>query len=116
MIVWIVLVGWILLIRLISGSLETKREKLFFLFMSGIALVFVIGSRYIDLEGIGDLNFYARLYFQMPDVPWNDLIGFLDMDPGYLVLNKLCSMAFPHPQTIVFVEAIICVFFSFRFL
>lgn len=116
MIVWVGLICWILFVRLISGSLKNKKEKIFFLFMTGIALILVMGCRYVNIEDRGDLNNYARLYYNLAEIPWSEMFEFSEMEPGYLILNKLCLKVFPWTQSIIFIEAVICVFFTFRFI
>lgn len=116
MIVWIGLIVWILFIRTILGKLHTDNRKKQFLILTGIVLVLVMGCRYTDISSRGDLNNYARLYVRIQDVEWKNIFTFSSMEPGYLVLNKAFSQIFPWAQSIVFIEAIICVAFTFRFI
>ena len=116
MLVWVSLIIWILIARILSGNLATSKEKKTFLIMVGLALIFVMGARYTDVFGKGDLNNYARLYTNIRFVEWENIFKDSGMEPGYLILNKLFSMIFPWTQSIVFIEAAICVLFTFRFI
>lgn len=116
MTVWIGLIVWIFIAKALSGNLSTDKKKRNFLILVGIALVLIMGCIYADISSRGDLNNYARLYTRIKDVAWKDVIAYVDMEPGYLIFNKLFSMIFPWTQSIIFIEAIICVFFTFRFI
>lgn len=116
MLVWVGLIIWILIARILSGNLATSKEKKTFLIMVGLALIFVMGARYTDVFGKGDLNNYARLYTNIRFVEWENIFKDSGMEPGYIVMNKLFSMIFPWTQSIVFIEAAICVLFTFRFI
>lgn len=115
MIVWVGLLLWITFIKLLLGNIRHSGRKKLFLFLSGLGMVFVMGSRYADPAGIGDLNNYVRVYQLVQLYPWNDLLS-MNMEPGYLFFNKACSYFLPWRHTIVFLEAIICVFFISRFI
>ncbi|MGN0930307.1 MAG: EpsG family protein [Thermoguttaceae bacterium] len=116
MIVWGGLLLWITFIKLCLGNLHLCGRKKLFLLLSGLGIVFVMGARYADPAGDGDLNNYARVYQIAQKVPLNDLFSIVNMEPGYLVFNKMFSMFFSSYQTIIFLEAIICVFFISRFI
>ncbi len=116
MIVWGGLLLWITFIKVCLGDLHSDGRKKFFLFLSGLGMVFVMGSRYADVSSKGDLNNYARVYQSSLSIPWNDFLGSVGMEPGYLVFNKICSQVFPWTQSIIFIEAIICVYFISRFI
>ena len=116
MLVWSALLGYVLIIKLLMGILHSDKKKKTFLFLAGVALVLVMGCRYATPYESGDLNNYYRLYGELANVPWNELAQYSHMEGGYLVLNKILTMIFPWNQTIIFVEAIICVYFTFRFI
>lgn len=116
MTVWIGLIVWIFIAKSLSGNIITDKGKRKFLILVGIVLILIMGFRYADISSRGDLNNYARLYTRIRDVEWKDVIGYNGMEPGYLILNKLFSMFFPWTQSIIFIEAIICVLFTFRFI
>ena len=116
MTVWIGLIIWILIAQYLSKKIKSDRGKQIFLILVGIALVLIMGCRYVDISLNGDLNNYARLYTRIRDVDWKDVIDYNGMEPGYLIFNKFFSIFFPWTQSIVFIEAIICVFFTFRFI
>ena len=116
MVVWIALLIWITLVKVYLGKLFSDKKKKLFLLLSGIGLIFVMGARYADPSMRGDLNNYARMYLNMRKIPWNEVLLNSDIEPGYLLLNKICSVVFPWTQSIVFIEAIICVYFMLRFI
>lgn len=116
MIVWGGLLLWITFIKLCVGNLQLPGRKKLFLLLSGLGIVFVMGARYADPAGDGDLNNYARVYQIVQMVSWSDLYSIVPMEPGYLFFNKVCSIFFSPYQTIIFIEAIICVFFISRFI
>lgn len=116
MTVWIGLIVWIFIAKALSGNISTDKGKRNFLILFGIVLILIMGCRYADISSKGDLNNYARLYAKIRDVDWKDVIGYNDMEPGYLILNKLFSIIFPWTQSIIFIEAFICVSFTFRFI
>lgn len=116
MIVWGGLLLWITFIKVCLGDLSSDGRKKFFLFLSGLGMVFVMGSRYADISSTGDLNNYALVYQKSLSTPWNDFVESSRMEPGYLAFNKICSLIFPWTQSIIFIEAIICVYFTSRFI
>lgn len=116
MIVWVGLLAWITLVKCYLGNLFSDKQKKLFLLFSGIGLVFVMGARFADPTMDGDLNNYVRMYQKITMTPWNQVLLNTDIEPGYLLLNKICSVVFPWAQSIVFIEAFICVYFTFRFI
>lgn len=116
MVVWVALLIWITVVKGYLGSLLSDKQKKLFLLLSGIGVVFVMGARYADPALKGDLNNYARMYMKMGMIPWNEVLLNSDLEPGYLLLNKICSVVFPWTQSIVFIEAFICIYFTFRFI
>lgn len=116
MVVWIALLIWITFVKVYLGNLFLSKQKKLFLLFSGIGIIFVMGARYADPSMSGDLNNYARMYLNMRKTPWNEVFLNSDIEPGYLLLNKICSVVFPWAQSIVFIEAIICVYFTLRFI
>ncbi len=56
MIVWVGLLLWITFIKLLLGDIHLSGRKKLFLLLSGLGIIFVMGSRYADPAGIGDLN------------------------------------------------------------
>ncbi|MDY3304982.1 MAG: EpsG family protein [Clostridia bacterium] len=116
MTVWIGLFIWIVIAKALVGVLSTDKRKRTFLILVGIALVLIMGCRYADIDSRGDLNNYARLYTKIKDVEWKSVIGYNNMEPGYLIMNKFLSTVLPWTQSIIFIEAFICVFSTFRFI
>ncbi len=116
MFVWACMLVGIILLKVLYGELDSDKKKKRFLIWSGIIIVLVVGSRYAAQKGMGDINNYYRLYSRMPDILFEDLFSSSAMEPGYLLLNKTLSLVSPWPQTIIYVEALICVAFSFRFI
>lgn len=116
MLIWSILLFYILIVTFIMGSLNSSDKKKKYLLLVGIAIVFVLGCRYANPNLRGDLNNYYRLYQDISAVSWNNLLSFSEMEKGYIVLNKMLSLIFNSAQTIIFAEAIICVFFTFRFI
>ena len=116
MIVWVGLLAWITLVKCYLGNLFSDKQRKLFLLFSGIGLVFVMGARFADPTMNGDLNNYVRMYQKMEMTPWNEVLLNSNIEPGYLLLNKICSVVFPWTQSIVFIEAFICVYFTFRFI
>lgn len=116
MIVWIALLIWITLVKCYLGRVFSDKRKRLFLLLSGIGIVFVMGARFADPTMKGDLNNYARMYLKMTMIPWDKVLLNSNIEPGYLLLNKICSVVFPWTQSIVFIEALICVYFTFRFI
>lgn len=116
MVVWFALLVWITLVKGYLGDLFANKQKKTFLLLSGIGVIFVMGARYSDPSMNGDLNNYARMYLKMSMIPWNEVLLNSSIEPGYLLLNKICSIAFPWAQSIVFIEALICIYFTFKFI
>ena len=116
MLVWYGLIFWILFIKILLGSLRSEKNKIRYLCLIGFALILIMGCRYIDTSLKGDLNNYARLYANLKYISWEDLFVYSDMEKGYLLLNKIFVSIFPWEQSILFIEAIICVYFSFKFI
>lgn len=116
MVVWIALLIWLTLVKGYLGNLLTDKNKKLFLLLSGIGIIFVMGARYANPSMRGDLNNYARMYLKMRMIPLNEVLLNSNIEPGYLLLNKICSIVFPWSQSIFFIEAFICVYFTFRFI
>ena len=115
MLVWLALLGYILIVKMIFGALnDTNKKK--FLILVGIGIVLVMGCRFADADLDGDLNNYYRLYKNMSGLGWGNLLDINSMETGYLIFNKLLSCIFPWGRTIIFAEAIICIYFTFRFI
>lgn len=59
-----------------------------------------MGARYANPSMRGDLNNYARMYLKMRMIPLNEVLLNSNIEPGYLLLNKICSIVFPWSQSI----------------
>lgn len=117
MVVWVALLIWITLVKGYLGSLISDKQKKLFLLLSGIGVVFVMGARFADPTLRGDLNNYARMYQIILETPWNKVMSvYSNIEPGYRIFNKICSVVLPWTQSVVFIEAFICVYFTFRFI
>ncbi len=115
MLVWWALLGYILMVKLLFDTMHNSNKKRF-LITIGIGIVLVMGCRYANVNLDGDLNNYYRLYVSLSNVNWGNLVNINNIEMGYLIFNKLLSSIFPWGQTIIFVEAIICIYFAFRFI
>lgn len=117
MVVWVALLIWITVVKGYLGSLRSDKQKKLFLLLSGMGVVFVMGARYADPSMRGDLNNYTRMYQIILETPWNKVMSmYSNIESGYRIFNKICSMVLPWTQSIVFIEAFICVYFTFRFI
>lgn len=108
MVVWMGLVGYVALLKYFLKELDTQKKKKKFLFFCGIGVVFVMGSRYPDYIGSGDLSIYYGVYKSAIDLPLGSLIKKYDWEMGYTIFNKMFAAIIPWPQMILYLEAAFC--------
>lgn len=115
--IWYLLLFIIVFLKICFGKMKSYKKKRAFLLISGILIILVMGCRYADVSLRGDLNNYYRMFQSTFDVAWQDIFTtFSYMEPGYVLLNKVLTVFFPWQQSIIFIEALICVYFVSRFI
>lgn len=108
--VWLGLVAFLFLLRLFLGRLDTKKRQGKYLLFSGIAVAAVMGLRFPAYAVVYDLRSYADFYALIGRVPWESIFTISKFEYGYVLLNKLLASVAPWPQTILIIEALVCVF------
>lgn len=108
--VWLGLVAFLFLLRLILGRQDTKKKQRKYLIVSGLAVATVMGLRYPAYAVVYDLRSYADFYAAIGRVSWDSIFTVSGFEYGYVLLNKLLVSVVPWPQTILIVEALVCVF------
>jgi len=116
LIVWILLVFFILIIKVLMGDLISKEKQKNFLVISGIAITLIMGLRYPKYNTVYDLELYYRYYYRLIYTPWTDIFLISRFEPGYVILNKILATIIPWPQFILIFEAAFCVFCVCRFI
>lgn len=116
MIVWIFLIIYLLLLRLLMGSLNTKYKQKLYLILSGIVIVLIMGFRYPKYNIVYDLEIYYNYYKNLSYLSWKEIFDYSRFEYGYAILNKLLVSIVPWPQFIIIFEAFICVYSMFRFI
>lgn len=114
--VWIGMVFYIILLRIIFKDFNNKKLQKIFLILSSISIIFVMGSRYANISLSGDLNNYYRLFYNASRMSFSTLFEVYNMEWGYIVFNKLLAICIPWTQIIIYVEAVICVYVISRFI
>lgn len=114
--VWLGLVAFLLLLRLVLGRQDTKKKQKKYLMLSGIAVAAVMGLRFPAYSVVYDLGGYTDFYTLIRRVPWGSIFTVSEFEYGYVLLNKILASIAPWPQTIVIVEALVCVFAIGRFI
>ena len=110
MFVWISLIIYVFFINIIMSKIKIKNKNKYFLIFAGIGIIFIMGSRN-HLTGVSDINVYYNYYDYISSISFKDIFqcnpyGF---ELGYVLLNKVSSLFFHNPQTILYLEAFICV-------
>ncbi len=116
MIVWIGLILYLLVIRLIFPNTTDKLLKKQYLLLSGIGIVLIMALRYPDYGKVYDLKLYYEYYKAMIHLPWKQIFEADRFEPGYAILNKVLATLIPWPQFILFAEAIFCVWAAMRYI
>lgn len=114
--VWLLLLVCIFLTRVLINKSVTDRKKSdkAFLIISGIMIVFVMGSRYATATGSGDINNYYRMYINAANMSWKGCFESENIEWGYLLLNKILVKIVKWPQFIMYLEASFVTFFMLR--
>ena len=116
MIVWLLLVFYLILLKLLMGNLTDKERQKQYLIFTGIAIVLVMGLRYPRYEMVYDLEGYYNYYRNIDSIPWDDIFDYSRFEPGYALLNKILVTIVPWNQFIIIFEAAFCVYSVFRFI
>lgn len=114
--VWIALLGFLFLARVLLGRQDTKRRQAQYLAATGAAVAAVMGFRYPHYDVVSDLSTYVRFYERMIWTPWNSIFDIGEFEWGYVLANKLLSTVVPWGQFIVIAEAAFCVYCVARFI
>lgn len=109
MIVWITLITYLLILKLILGKLTSDQKRKKFLLISSIPIILVMGLRYPHYGVVYDLEVYYSFYNKSIELPLGLLFKSTRLEPGYVLFNKLLATIIPWPQFILFAVAIICV-------
>lgn len=116
MIVWTGLLLTILLIKLMTGDIETEKEKKIFLVLSALAVAFVYGSRNAVIYYGTDLNNYYRIFVAATRLSWGDFLKVETVETGFLILNKAIASVAPWPQFYVYFSGALITGLLFRFI
>lgn len=117
MLAWSTILLSIVIIKLFMGDLDTAPKKKVFLILSGLILVFFIGSRNALIAVGTDLNNYYNFYAAAIKMTWKDFSDYMiGIDKGYVILNQILSILVPWPQFIVYFVAAVTTLLVFRFI
>lgn len=117
MLVWLsMLIAVILLWAVIPEAMGKKKKRLTFLFISGLLVAFLVGSRCPFRSGSGDLYVYYNVYLRTAAEPIDDIIKHYTMERSYLEINRFLASIFPWGQFIIYFEAFFTTFSVFRFI
>ena len=110
MIVWISLIIYVFLINIIISKIKVKDKNKWFLIFAGLGVIFIMGSR-SHLTGVPDINVYYNYYDYISNIAFKDIFKYnpYGFEVGYILLNKVFSLFLHNPQTILYLEAFICV-------
>jgi hypothetical protein len=109
MIVWIALITYLLILKLVMGKLASDKKRKQFLLLSSIPIILIIGLRYPRYEVVYDLAGYYSFYVSSAELPLGLLLESTRFEPGYVLFNKILATIIPWPQFIFFAVAIISV-------
>lgn len=114
--VWLTLLALVFAARAALGSLESTQSRIRYLAVVGAGVVAVMGLRHPLYSGSNDLRNYYRLYERLIDAPWSDIFTIVpQLEPGYVIANKILATVVPWPQFILIAVAGFCVFAISRF-
>lgn len=117
MLVWLLmLAAFTLMWIMIPEAIGEKKKKLIFLWLSGLLLVFFMGSRCPYRSGSGDLYVYYNTYLRTAVDSIADIAKHYYMEESYLWINKFLVSIVPWGQFIIYLEAAVSTFAVFRFI
>lgn len=117
MLVWLLmLAAFTLLWFMIPEGIGEKKKKLIFLWLGGLLLVFLMGSRCPYRSGSGDVFVYYKIYLRTAVDTIEEISGFHSMEESYLWINKFLVSIIPWGQFIIYLEAAFSTFAVFRFI
>lgn len=88
---------------------DNKLVKILYLAILGVAMVYLVGSRY----GIGfDYFVYIDLQKALPAMSWSEMFAY-PMEPGFMIFAKLVSMVSTDPHMIYYATAVVVVAIAF---
>ena len=117
MLIWLLmLAAFTLMWFMIPEAIGEKKKKLIFLWLSGLLLVFLMGSRCPFRSGSGDVLVYHQIYLRTAVDTIEEISGYHSMEETYLWINKFLVSIFPWGQFIIYLEAAFSTFAVFRFI
>ncbi len=111
MIIWIIVILVLLLLNILLNIFKFKDIKKKYIILSSIVIIFFIGSRSVRYPRISDMDIYYNFYKIVSKIPISNILlyKYNNFETGYIIFNKLLTIFFDSPQTIIYIEAIICV-------
>lgn len=117
MLVWLLMLGAITLLWfMIPEAIGEKKKKLMFLWLSGLLLAFLMGSRCPYRSGSGDVYVYYLTYTRTAVDSIADIAKHYYMEESYLWINKFLMSVIPWGQFIIYLEAVVSTLAVFRFI
>lgn len=115
MMVWISAMLIIVVCAFIFNSSSEKHRK-YFLRISGIILILLMGCRNAEVNYGTDLNNYYRLYERAMVMDWEPFLESVSMEKGYMFINYILAQIIQWPQFILFAQATFCIIVSLWFI
>lgn len=109
MIVWCLLLGYVVMVRMIQGELCTPKSRRNYLLNVGLVSALVIGCRGNNYDNVYDLTVYTQFFSEMLNTPWNKIFICSDFERGFTILTKLLTYLSANPQMMIFASSVICI-------
>lgn len=113
--VWICAMSIIVLFAFIFNTSSEKHKK-YFLRISAVVLILLMGCRNAEMNFGTDLNNYYRLYERAMTMEWEPFLATVSMEKGYMLINYVLAHIVPWQQFILFAQAAFCIIVSLWFI